>query len=125
MAFTKDRETHWKILYYFRRGHGNYLSFLVSLTTFVVVVYQLAITNIWFLKPLFPSMWIFIIVFGMCYFLATVVIGWFDMKRGSYPAESKMSFDLNPRSREQYDTINRIEERLDRIEKKLEKKGKI
>ena len=116
----KKNRLIWRLWYYFRRGHGNYLAFIVSLTTFVVVTYQLAIKNIVFLSDLFPQMWTFILFFVLVYVIATVLIGWQDMKRGSYPTESTLTFDRHPRHREQYETIKKIEKRLERIEKKLE-----
>ena len=118
----RENKLFWRLWFYFRRGHGNYLSFIVSLTTFVVVVYQLGVKNIPFLEQLFPNMWIFTIFFGIIYLFLTVFIGWQDMKRGSYPAESAITFDRHPRFSEQYEAVKRIEERVEKIEKKLDKK---
>jgi hypothetical protein len=120
----KENTLFWRLWFYFRRGHGNYLSFIVSLCTFVVVVYQLAIKNVPFLEQLFPNMWIFIIVFGVIYLVVTVLVGWQDMKRGSYLTESTITFDKHPRFKEQYDATMRIEKRLDDIEKELAKQKK-
>ena len=118
----KENKLFWRLWFYFRRGHGNYLSFIVSLTTFVVVVYQLGVKNVPLLEQMFPNMWIFAIFFGAVYLFLTVFIGWQDMKRGSYPAESAITFDRHPRFSEQYEAVKRIEERLERVEKRLEKK---
>lgn len=115
----KESKLFWRLWYYFRRGHGNYLAFIVNLTTFVVVVYQLAIRNVPALENIFPNMWIFVVVFVFVYGGMTVLIGWQDMKRGSYMTESTLTFDKHPRMKEQYEAVIRIEKRLNDIEKKL------
>lgn len=120
--YQKDTQLVWRLWFYFRRGHGSYLSFFVSLVTFVVVAYQLSISNVPVLKSIFPNMWIFAVAFAALYGVITVLIGWQDMKKGSYQTETKMTFDMHPRVRAQYDAIVRIEQRLEKLEKLLEKR---
>lgn len=102
----------WRAWYYFRRGHGNYLSFFMSFGTFVVVAYQLALKNIPFLEGIFSNMLFFAFFFGFVYSVLAVIIGYKDIKKGSYNAESRIVFDNNPRYSELLETVKRIEEKL-------------
>ena len=120
--YKKDTRMFWRLWFYFRRGHSSYLSFFVGLITFVVVAYQLSISNVPALKSIFPNMWVFFVAFAAVYGVVTILIGWQDMKRGSYKTETKMTFDMHPRASEQYETIKRIERRLENIEKRLGKR---
>ena len=121
MDYKKETKLFWRIWFYFRRGHSSYLGFLVGLVTFIIVFYKLSLDSIPLLKSLFPQMWMFVIVFAVVYASVTILIGWQDMKKGSYQTETRMTLDMHPRVKEQYEMIKRIEQRLDRIEKRLKK----
>ena len=108
-----DSKLVWRIWYYFRRGHGNYLSFFMSLGTFTIVSYKLLIEKMPMMEGIFNNMTVFLLIFIICYGILTVIIGWQDMKRGSYRTESVLIFDRNPRFAEMYDRLERIEKILE------------
>jgi len=87
--------------------------------TFMVIIYQLSIKNINFLKIIFPNMTTFLICFAAVYIPITILIGWQDIKKGSFPLESRISFDKNPRLSEMYELIKNIDKRLHTIENNL------
>jgi len=114
----KDNKLIWKLWYYFRRGHGNYLAFFMSLGTFTIVAYNLMIKEIHELSSIFTNMTTFLVVFVIIYGLLTTIIGWQDVKRGSFRTESRLVFDKNPRMKEMYDNVNEINERIKKLENK-------
>ena len=122
MAYHDETRIYWRLWVYFKRGHSSYLGFFVGIVTFIIVFYKLFLDSIPALKPYFPSLWMFVIAFIIVYGSITVVLGWIDLKKGSYQTETKMTFDLHPRAKEQFDLIKDIDKRLQKIEKLMDKK---
>lgn len=85
---------------YFRRGHGNYLAFLLSFVNFIVIQYRLLIQKIPQLQSLFPSLLVFMAVFFAIYIPVCVLIGYFDYKRFSVIQENILIAKANPYSRD-------------------------
>lgn len=79
MRTVKTIQTFW---YYFRMGHGMYLSFPIGFLGFVVVVYQLALKQI----PVFADlhMWGFTLIFGAVYGLAAASVGMIHLRTQSW-----------------------------------------
>ena len=98
---------------YFRRGHGTYLAFLVSLLNFVVIQYRLLIDYVSALKEVFPSLSMFVATFLIIYFPVATFVGWLDYRRLSAPVDTALIFRSNPWARDMAKALILIAEALD------------
>jgi hypothetical protein len=91
------RRLLFRAWYYFRIGYGTYLTFLLGFATTIVTVYYLAINNISFLKVIFPSFWLFSIIFLVVGVPLSIFMGLFHLKRSiAYVSETDIGVEANP-----------------------------
>jgi len=64
----------------FRQGHSVYLIFMLTFINFILISYRLLIEKVIIFKELFPELWIFAILFIVCYIPAAVLIGFWHRK---------------------------------------------
>lgn len=81
---------------YFRRGHGTYLVFLMSLANFMVIQYRLLIEYIPLMDALFSSLTAFSITFFLVYVPTATIMGWLDYKRLAVPIDLTVMARANP-----------------------------
>lgn len=81
---------------YFRRGHGVYLVFAISLLNFIVIQWRLLIEEIQPLQALFQHFYVFALLFFIMYPPLATVIGWTDYKRGAVPVDQSIAAKVNP-----------------------------
>lgn len=81
---------------YARRGYSLYFSFFLGFIQFVIVVYTLAITNVPFLKQIFPHLLYFSIAFLLIFIPASVFVGYIDFKKGSVVMDNILATRSNP-----------------------------
>jgi len=81
---------------YFRRGHGTYLTFLMSFANFVVIQYRFLIDYISFLQAVFSTLTAFAITFFIVYLPTATVIGWLDYKRLAVPIDLRVKAQADP-----------------------------
>lgn len=60
---------------YFRAGHGQYLVYILNVTSFILIVYRLLIEQIVMFESVFPSLWMFIALFIPVYVPLAVLVG--------------------------------------------------
>lgn len=60
--FNRDRI--WRLVTFFKRGYGSWISYVFGLANFVVLQYSLLISGVPFLQSVFTSVWVFVAVFG-------------------------------------------------------------
>jgi hypothetical protein len=68
---------------YFKSGHSGYFTFVLSLSNFVVLQYNLFVERIPFLKQVMPRMSTFVVLFSLIYFPVAIVLGYFDFRKGA------------------------------------------
>ncbi len=59
----------------FRTGHSTYLIFLLAFGNFVLIFYRLLVEQVSWIQAIFPSLWIFILVFVIVYIPLSIAIG--------------------------------------------------
>ena len=64
----------------FRQGHSVYLIFMLTFINFILISYRLLIEKVIIFKELFPELWIFAVLFIVCYIPAAVLIGFWHRK---------------------------------------------
>jgi hypothetical protein len=98
--------------YEFRMGHVTYLSFILSLTNFLLISYNFLISQVPMLKNLFSSVAYFMVIFILAYVPLTVYIGHLHMRK-QLPTDLTVAGEKNP-------FFVKILEKLDKIEKKIQ-----
>jgi uncharacterized membrane protein len=101
--------------YEFRMGHSTYLSFVLSLTNFLLISYNFLISQVPMLKSLFSSIAYFAVIFVIVYVPFTVYIGYLH-KRKQLPTDLTVAGEKNP-------FYVKVLEKLDKIEEDLHRTG--
>jgi len=90
------RRIIFRSVYYFKTGHGAYLTYLVSFAQWVVIIYTLYVIQ----SPLihiFPTLLVFALVFLLTYPSLAVLIGYIHYKRSPiYESETEIITEQNP-----------------------------
>jgi hypothetical protein len=95
----------------FRFGHNIYLVYLLSLFNFAIISYRLLVEYIPFLKMLFPSFTIYILILIICYPPTAIIIGRIHRKK-QLKTDIMIQIEQNPVIQEILYRIRRIEEIL-------------
>lgn len=85
----------YRVFTYFRRGHAVYLALGISVLNFITIQYTLFIQQT-SLKTIFTDPAAFAVLFGVTYLTLAVLIGWYDMRRGSLAVELGLNSSVNP-----------------------------
>ena len=115
----KEKTFLYRLYFYFRRGYTTYIGFAVGVLNFLVIQYRLLIEKVPLLESLFAGKFIiFAIVMLILLSIAAILIGWWDMKKGSFPEEARVSWQYNPEFQWLKCKIEEIERKLDEIKNK-------
>ncbi len=79
----------------FRQGHSIYLIFAMSFANFVLIFYRLLVEEVEILSQIFPTLWIFIVVFLLSYIPIAILIGLWH-RRTQMHVESEQVLRHNP-----------------------------
>ena len=79
----------------FRQGHSIYLIFILTFVNFILIVYRLLIEKITVFKELVPELWIFALIFIVCYVPAAILIGFWH-RRTQLRVETTLVTQQNP-----------------------------
>ena len=72
-----------------------YLIFLLAFGNFVLIFYRLLVEQVSWIEAIFPSLWIFILVFVIAYIPLSIVIGVWHRKT-QLRVESDLAFEQFP-----------------------------
>ena len=93
---TTKKAKIWYVVTWFKRGYGAWVSFVIAMLNFVVIQYQLLVKTVPVLEALFTSAIAFGVFFVAVIVPITVLIGWWDYKKGSMPVENAACVESNP-----------------------------
>ena len=88
----------------FRQGHSIYLIFILTFINFVLIAYRLLIERVSYFKEIFPELWIFALLFILCYIPAAVLIGFWH-RRTQLRVETTMIQQQNPLMAKMFRTL--------------------
>ena len=109
----KEKSFWFRLFAYLRRGYAVYIAFIIGAFNFVVIQYRLLIEYVPFLKTIFPRMTYFIIFVAIAGIPITILVGWWDYKRGVWKEESKIQWVENPAFKALKKDIDEIKKKLD------------
>ncbi|MCY3414109.1 MAG: hypothetical protein INQ03_20865 [Candidatus Heimdallarchaeota archaeon] len=99
---------------YFIRGHSNWFAYVISLVNFVTISFYLLIENLTIVPPSLKFRH-YLILFALIYAPLAIIVGFVDMKKGTYRVEQNMAKNLSPLWN---DVFTRLE-RLDKQQKEI------
>ena len=79
----------------FRQGHSIYLIFMLTFVNFILIAYRLLIERVTIFKELIPELWIFALLFLVCYIPAAILIGFWH-RRTQLKVETTIVQQQNP-----------------------------
>ena len=79
----------------FRQGHSIYLIFMLTFVNFILIAYRLLIEKVTIFKELIPELWIFAVLFIICYIPAATLIGFWH-RRTQLRVETTIVNQQNP-----------------------------
>ena len=79
----------------FRQGHSIYLIFMLTFVNFILIAYRLLIEKVTIFKELIPELWIFAVLFIICYIPAATLIGLWH-RRTQLRVETTLVQQQNP-----------------------------
>jgi len=79
----------------FRQGHSIYLIFMLTFVNFILISYRLLIERVTIFKELIPDLWIFALLFIVCYIPAATLIGFWH-RRTQLRVETTIVNQQNP-----------------------------
>jgi len=104
----------FRIKTYFMYGHGNWTGVLVSITTFMLVLFDFAALHMtgiipdWMMQP-----HIFFPVVFLSYSIPVVLLGWLSYHRGEVAVRYRMDWEYNPAYQDLMKKIEYIERLLE------------
>ena len=95
---------------YFLRGHNSWFALAFSLLNFTLIFYNLLFKNLFFIPEILKSYSIFFLIFGIIYFPLSAVLGWLDLKKGTYKAEQSLTMEISPIWNKVFKKLSNLEE---------------
>lgn len=89
-----DKETIYKIWYYFRRGHAIYFSMIMGMVNFFVIQYEFVIKRHPLFEAVFPSLTLFALLTLPFYVMLCAVVAFYERKWGVYDIEQSIMYEM-------------------------------
>lgn len=80
---------------YFLRGHNNWFAYVMSLLNFITISFYLLIDSLTFVPESFKFRY-YILLFVLLYVPLAVIVGYWDLKKGTYKVEQTLAKNLSP-----------------------------
>ena len=116
-----------RIKQYFLRGHNSWFALVFSILNFTLIFYKLLLESLDFLPESLRSYAVFFVLFSAVYFPLSTILGYFDIKKGTFAAEQTLSKEYSPVWLEVFERLSRLEqsdlkilESLSKVEKGLQ-----
>ena len=86
---------YWR---YFRDGYNLGFSTPIGILNFLTLTFYILMDRVPFLKMIFPHFVVFALVALVSVGPVSVLIGWWNMKRGPYATEAILAVESNPQA---------------------------
>ncbi len=106
----------WRL--YFIRGHSNWFAYIFSLLNFITISFYLLIESLTIVPDSFRLRH-YVLAFVLFYTPLAMIVGYMDMKKGTYRVEQKMAKDLSPIWKELFEDMKVLREGQAIIQKKI------
>lgn len=96
LSFGVLRLSIKNLWFYFRRGHGVYLLYVMWFISWSTVVYTLLLERIDFARSIFPTYPLFVFTLVVFYPSLAVFIGYLDKRHGQLKTDMQMMDSVSP-----------------------------
>ena len=107
---TEIRSQLWtlsRLRTYFLRGHSNWFAYGMSFLNFITISFYLLIENLTSVPDDFRFRHDALLFFAI-YIPLAIVVGYIDMKKGTYRVEQKMAKELSPIWNEVFEKLENL-----------------
>ena len=107
---TEIRSQLWtlsRLRTYFLRGHSNWFAYGMSFLNFITISFYLLIENLTSVPDDFRFRH-YALLFFTIYIPLAIVVGYIDMKKGTYRVEQKMARELSPIWNEVFEKLENL-----------------
>ncbi len=105
---------------YFLRGHGQWFALPLTMVNFTLIFYNLLLVDLYFIPDELKHFSVFFIVFIVSYVPSATLVGWMDLKKGTYRAEVDLLREIHPLEKEKLERLERVEEKVNTLEEKVD-----
>jgi hypothetical protein len=99
---------------YFLRGHSYWFVYVMGLLNFVTISFYLLIENLTIVPDKFRFRH-YLILFFVFYIPLASIVGYLDMKKGTYRVEQQMAKELSPLWTEIFERLDKLKITQDEI----------
>lgn len=92
---------------YFLRGHSNWFAYGMSFLNFITISFYLLIENLTMVPDSFRFR-DYALLFFITYIPLAIIVGFVDMKKGTYRVEQKMAMEMSPIWTEVFDKLETL-----------------
>jgi hypothetical protein len=91
---TLDLLGIWRM--YLFQGHSRWTGFFMSLFSFSVITYNLFLVSLFGIEESISNYLFWIIIFLSCYIPFATVLGYYDMRKGTFRAAQRKWREIDP-----------------------------
>ncbi|MHA2170748.1 MAG: hypothetical protein ACXAB7_12710 [Candidatus Kariarchaeaceae archaeon] len=105
---------------YFLRAHNNWFAYAFSLLNFITISFYLLIENLTVIPDSFRLRH-YILLFVLIYTPLAILVGFLDLRKGTFRVEQKLARELSPIWIDVFDHLNEIRNSQKEILQLIEK----
>lgn len=106
----------YRVKFYVNIGHGSWIGFLISIGTFMMVLYQYGTTYFRFFRDWFLTQPILFMIIALPTYLIIVgLIGYWALNSGAEPTRNYLDWTNNPAYQELKKQVSDMEEKIDML----------
>ena len=112
----------YRIQAYFMHGHGAWTGFMVSIGTFLMVLYTFGFSNFRFFRTWFANPIIYLLIAFPAYFFLAMFIGRWSYYKGPFAERMKLEWAQNPEYIDMRKEMDEIKSTLEEIRDEFNKR---
>lgn len=97
---------------YFLAGHSRWFALILSLTSFTLIFFNFLWIELVFIPEELKQFSVFFLLFMMGYIPLSILVGYFDLHKGTFHAEVNVSLEVNPVNMKLFQELSDIREEL-------------
>ncbi len=104
---------------YFIAGHSRWFALVLSLMNFTLIFFNLLWVDLYFIPEELKDFLVFFLIFMTGYIPLSIIVGYFDLRKGTFWAETQIALEVNPVFVKLFLELSAIRNDLKQLEKKL------
>lgn len=104
---------------YFIAGHNRWFVFIMSVTNFIILVFNFVWLNLEAIPEPLQNFFVFYMFFTLFYVIVARNLGYLDLTRGTFKAETNVSLKVNPIWKRHFQELREIKTDIEALKKQL------